>query len=399
MQEQPILKVSALNLEAKLLLAQHFGSVNVIGEISNLSRPSSGHLYFSLKDENAQIKCALFRFQNQKANFKLENGQQVIVCAQVSLYEARGDYQLIVSKVTLAGAGKLQIAFEKLKAELNKAGYFDEKYKRLLPELPYRIGVITSATGAALQDILNVLQKRFPAIPVTIYRTSVQGESAAPQIVQAIEQANKDNQCSVIILARGGGSIEDLWPFNERIVANAIFESTIPIISGVGHQTDVTIADFVADYRAPTPSAAAEAAVPDSSEYTRRLEIQKKALRQLIKISLEQYQSQLLSLNKQLKHPKDALKQQAQQLDYLELQLNQAFERALQTQKHNLSVLTEKLDALSPLKTLARGFSITKIQEKNEIIQHLNQVSIADMITTNIQDGEITSKVIKLRKA
>ncbi len=393
MPEQNIYQVSELNLAAKHLLAEHFGTISVIGEISNLSRPSSGHLYFSLKDENAQIRCALFRFQHQRIDFQLENGQQVLVQAQVSLYEARGDYQLIVSNVSLAGAGKLQIAFEKLKNELEKAGLFDDTHKQALPELPHCIGIISSVSGAALQDILKVLQKRFPAIPVKIYPATVQGDMAAKTIVKAIQKANQDQICDVLILARGGGSLEDLWPFNEKIVAHAIFGSDIPIVTGVGHQTDFTIADFVADVRAATPSAAAQIITPDVNEYLRYLKQQQKHITHLIQSLLKQYQLQLLHLQKRLQHPGDRLKQQAQQLDQLETQLKRTMRFILQEKKQQLSLCAEKIDTLSPLKTLQRGYTITTLKKTNKIVTQRAQVSSGEIIVTRLSDGEIESIV------
>src|SRR3990167_8481765 len=293
-----IYSVSKLNAESAVLLSTHFGFIYVTGEISNLSRPSSGHLYFSLKDDQAQIRCALFRFQHQKMDFALENGQEIIVQAKVSLYEPKGDYQLIVSSIQLAGAGKLQIAFEQLKKELEKAGLFDEKHKKPLPLFPKQIGVITSPTAAALQDILKVLKKRFPSMPVIVYPTQVQGNLAAAQIAAAIQQANQHNVCDVLILARGGGSIEDLWSFNEKIVAQAIFDSVIPIVTGIGHQTDFTIADFVADVRAPTPSAAAEMVSPDRDELLLQISHQQQRLFHLMRTSIQFHQHHLLQLMK-----------------------------------------------------------------------------------------------------
>ena len=252
-----IYSISELNLTVKSLLESKFDSLWISGEISNLSKPSSGHLYFSLKDNNAQIRCALFRgYQNQ--NFPLSNGQQILVQANISLYEARGDYQLIVKSVYPIGDGLLQLKFEKLKQELNTKGLFNPEHKQPLPKTPTQIAIITSSTGAALQDILKVLKRRCPLIPVIIYPTLVQGQQAATQIATMINVANQRQECDVIILARGGGSLEDLWPFNEEVVAHAIFASQIPIVCGVGHETDFTIADYVADLRSATPSVAVD---------------------------------------------------------------------------------------------------------------------------------------------
>ena len=265
-----ILTVSQLNRSTSQLLAEHFLSVLVEGEISNLSTPSSGHLYFSLKDAHAQVRCAMFKTQQRKLGFKPENGKQVLIKAQVSLYEPRGDFQLIVEHLEEAGDGALRRAFEALKLKLSEEGLFNPVHKKAIPTLPGTIGIITSPTGAAIKDILTVLKRRFPAIPVIIYPVAVQGSNAKYEITQAITLANEHEYCDVIILGRGGGSLEDLWAFNEEIVARAIFASTIPIISAVGHETDITIADYVADYRAATPSVAAEQASPDQQEWLNR---------------------------------------------------------------------------------------------------------------------------------
>lgn len=391
---EKIYTVSALNQEASHLLTSHFQVVCVTGEISNLSRPSSGHAYFSLKDENAQIRCALFRFQHLKTEFELENGQQIILYAQVALYEPRGDYQLIVKSVQLSGAGALQLAFEKLKNKLEKAGLFDEAHKKPLPQFPKTIGIITSATGAALQDILKVHHNRFPSIPLFLYPVSVQGDQAKFDIVNAIKQANDDKKSDVIIVARGGGSLEDLWAFNEEIVAQAIFNSHIPIVTGIGHQTDFTIADFVADMRAPTPSAAAEIVTPDGHALLREFIHFKDRLYHLIATKIKHCQAEILALTKQLKHPKEKLQLQAQQLDQLETQLKNALRHFLDFKKMQLQSASKTLDALSPLKVLTRGFSITKNKETNKVLASIYEVKSGDTIITQLTDGELLSTVL-----
>lgn len=380
-----------LNSEAGALLTSHFGAIWVLGEISNLSRPSSGHLYFSLKDDKAQIRCALFRFQHQQINFALENGQQVLVQAQVSLYEPRGDFQLIVLNVQLAGAGKLQLAFEQLKKTLEKAGLFDEKNKKPLPIFPKCIGVITSSTAAALRDIVKVLHRRFPSIPIIIYPTQVQGDNAATQIAAAIKQANHRAECDVLILARGGGSLEDLWPFNEAIVAYAIFESVIPIVTGIGHQTDFTIADFVADLRAPTPSAAAEYVTPNREEYVNFLSQQLARLQKNIFAQLKSHQNNLLHLQKRLQHPGEKLRQQAQSLDQLENHFMRVMQFYMRNKREKIVYYAKVLETLSPLKILQRGFSMTRDKKSGKLIRHCNDVAIGDAIVTRLSDGEIES--------
>ncbi|OGT26005.1 MAG: hypothetical protein A3I77_02985 [Gammaproteobacteria bacterium RIFCSPLOWO2_02_FULL_42_14] len=363
--------VSRLNREANALLSGNFGAVSVIGEVSNVSRPSSGHLYFSLKDDQAQIRCAFFRFQHATTDFVLEHGQQIIVQAQVGLYEPRGDFQLIVTRIQLAGAGKLQIAFDQLKKKLEKQGLFDEKHKKPLPLFPKQIGVITSASAAALRDVLKVLKKRFLSIPVIIYPTLVQGELAANNIASAIQIANARAECDVLILARGGGSLEDLWPFNEEIVAHAIFKSVIPIITGIGHQTDFTIADFVADVRAPTPSAAAEIASPDRQALAQRLDQHEKHLMRVMQFVLRDKKSQMISIHD------------------LEKMLRQKIKAAKETLTH----LKQTLTALNPRNILKRGYSITRNQKTGQLIRHAKEVSPNDMMITQLSDGEILSRV------
>lgn len=391
----PIYTVSALNAEASSLLTSHFGAIWVSGEISNLSRPSSGHLYFSLKDSGAQIRCALFRFQHQKVDFTLENGQQVIVRAQTGLYEPRGDFQLIVTSVQLAGSGKLQLAFEQLKKDLEKAGLFDDMHKKPLPLFPKQIGIITSTTAAALQDILKVLKRRAPQIPIIIYPTMVQGDNASSQMVDAIRDANTRAECDVLMLARGGGSIEDLWPFNEKNVAHAIFESNIPIVTGIGHQTDFTIADFVADFRAPTPSAAAECVSPNRDEYLNLLSQQLLRLRNIMFTQLKSHQNHLTHLQKRLQHPGEKLRIQAQQLDQLENQLLRAMRFYLNQKHEKIAHCAQLLETLSPLKILQRGFSITR-KKSGALITFCNEVTTGEIIVTRVSDGEIESKVVSV---
>jgi exodeoxyribonuclease VII large subunit len=264
-----IFTISRLNREARVLLERGLGSLWLEGEISNLSRPSSGHWYFSLKDEAAQVRCAMFRQRNLLVRFPVRDGSHVLARGRVSLYEARGEFQVVVEHLEEAGEGLLRRRFEELKARLGAEGLFDSRHKQPLPRLPGRIGVITSPTGAALRDILHILRRRFPAVPVLIYPVAVQGEAAPREIEQALRLASARRDCDVLIVARGGGSLEDLWAFNDEAVARAIFACPIPIVSGVGHEVDFTIADLVADERAPTPSGAAERVVPDRAEWLR----------------------------------------------------------------------------------------------------------------------------------
>jgi len=438
--QRNILTVTQLNRATNQLLGEHFLSVLVEGELSNTAQPSSGHLYFSLKDANAQVRCAMFKTQQRRLTFKPENGKQVVVKAQVSLYEPRGDFQLIVESMEEAGDGALRRAFEALKLKLAEEGLFDTANKKSLPALPKTIGVITSPTGAAIRDILTVLRRRFAAIPVIIYPVAVQGGNAKFEIARAVALANEHQQCDVIILGRGGGSLEDLWAFNEEMVARAIFASEIPIISAVGHETDVTIADFVADLRAATPSAAAEHVTPDQQEWLSRFLHLEARLHQQLQRKLSQKQQSLDWLAKRLQqqHPGQKLARNAQRLDELELRLNQAMQTRL---RHNKSLVDEKtaklwqynpavtinnykqkqdylskrlinvilykleslkqrllnvsqtLHAVSPLATLNRGYALVIHQASGQIIRSTEQLRLGDRVETRLAQGRFTSQI------
>lgn len=387
----PIYTVSQLNRLAKQSLEGAFSRIMVEGEISNFTVPSSGHWYFTLKDEHAQIRCAMFRSRNARISFEPSNGMQIIAKGQVSLYEGRGDYQLIVDNLLDTGDGKLRLAFERLKIKLEEAGLFDAAHKKALPVLCDTIGVITSSTGAALHDILSVLKRRFPAIKVIIYPTQIQGKTAAPFIVNAIKKANQRKECDALILARGGGSLEDLWPFNEESVANAIFASKLPIVAGIGHETDFTIADYVADFRAPTPSAAAEALSPDAEEYQQTLWRLRQRLSQLTQRALSQQHQQLQWMIKRLhlQHPKQQLREQTQQVDQLEVRLQKTMLRQLQAHQQRLAHIAQTLQTLSPLATLARGYAIT--YNNNVLVKSVCDVKSGDTLTTKVTDGIIIS--------
>lgn len=435
-----ILSVTELNRTVSQLLGDYFMTVFVEGELSNLSIPSSGHLYFTLKDANAQIRCALFRNQQLRLNFKPENGKQVIVKARVSLYEPRGDYQLIVESMELSGDGRLRQAFEDLKRKLTIEGLFDTVHKKTLPKLPQAIGVITSPTGAAIHDILTVLKRRFAAIPVIIYPVAVQGEQAKYEIAKAIAIANQRLDCDVLIVGRGGGSLEDLWAFNEELVARAIFASKIPIISAVGHETDVTIADFVADFRAATPSAAAEQASPDQSQWLARFIQLEQQLQQRLQRKLIQHQQTLDWLNKRLaqqsieqklernqqrlmalKHrltqvmqnklqqqqsllsvkianlwqynPAVKIRNQQQRLAYLDHRLLSAIQKQLKQRQQRLATASQTLNAISPLATLSRGYTLTIEPSSGQIIRASTQVKLGDIVETRLAKGSFSSEI------
>ena len=435
-----ILSVAELNAEVNQLLTRGFPLLWIEGEISNLVRPSSGHLYFTLKDSKSQIKSAMFRNRNMKLNIKPENGMKVLVRGRVGLYEPRGDYQLIAEHMEDAGVGQLQKQFEALKLKLSTAGLFDEKYKKELPEYPKRIAIITSPTGAAIKDILNVLKRRSPQTPVLIYPVVVQGEASKTEIETAIRRADKNDSCDLIILTRGGGSIEDLWSFSEENVAKAIYNADTPIISGVGHEIDFTIADFVADLRAPTPSAAAELATADREQLLTETIQTKLWLTQTIKQSLRQKRQDLdyLETRLLLQKPANKIQQQAQRLDELEnrlklliaqqinrkqlylnsmnsllranlpqkqviekkqelrhirSRLNNSIESLIETKQSVLSIKMTKLDAISPLRTLDRGYSITKDKKSGKLITSISDVKSKQDILIKLKDGELNAKV------
>ncbi|KLV05977.1 exodeoxyribonuclease VII large subunit [Photobacterium aquae] len=436
-----IYTVSSLNAQVRLILENEMGVVWLVGEISNFSMPVSGHWYFTLKDSRAQVKCAMFKGSNRRVMFKPANGAQVLVKARLSLYEPRGDYQLIIESMQPEGDGRLQQQFEQLKMALAAEGLFAQTLKKPLPAQPKRVGIITSQTGAALHDILHVLKRRDPSLPVVIYPTMVQGEGAAISIAQAIGRANARQECDVLIVGRGGGSLEDLWAFNEEIVARTIVASQIPIVSAVGHEVDVTIADFVADVRAPTPSAAAELISRDSNHQQQQLEQRCQRLQHAIKNRLASHSTQILRLQHRLdrQHPQIRLNQQQQQLDELSArmlkamqeQLNRyqqhinkqqyklalhspqrqlqrqtaqldtlqqrlktALDRQLVKANHKLALAAEKLETVSPLATLARGYSITK-DSSGQVVRSAAQVRPGDHLLTSVADGEIHSVVSK----
>jgi exodeoxyribonuclease VII large subunit len=355
--ERRILSVSGLNREARLLIEGSLGTVWVEGEISNLSRPSSGHMYWSLKDAQAQVRCAMFRQHNRSLAFELANGRQVLVRARVSLYEARGEFQLIVDYVEEAGEGLLRRRFEELKRKLAAEGLFEPARKRPLPRLPARIGVVTSPTGAALRDVLIGLKRRFPATAVLIYPTAVQGEGAPEEIVRALKLADRRAECDLLILTRGGGSLEDLWAFNEEVVARAVAAVELPIMVGVGHEIDFTIADFAADLRAPTPSQAAELAVPDQIEWRTRFAALERALGQAVhrRLGLVRHRFDALAHRLHRSHPGVPLRELGQRLDELEARLGRGIERLIGARKMRLARLVSAVAAASPERRIAKA--------------------------------------------
>jgi exodeoxyribonuclease VII large subunit len=349
-----VLTISQLNAQARMLLERGLGSVWLEGEVSNLARPSSGHWYFSLKDEGAQVRCAMFRQRSMLVRFPVRDGSRVLARGKVSIYEPRGDFQVVIEHLEEAGEGALRRRFEELKKKLLAEGLFEAAGKKPLPTLPRRIGVVTSPTGAALRDVLHILRRRFPAIPVLIYPVAVQGENAPREIVQALQLAGRRAECDVLILARGGGSLEDLLAFNDESVARAIHACPIPLISGVGHETDFTIADFVADERAPTPSAAAERAVPDRAEYLRALSALERNVAAAMRRRLTALRQALLQHERGLarSHPGARLRQHAQRLDELEQRMQRAVARKLERTRVRLANASALLARSSPARRL-----------------------------------------------
>ncbi len=350
--DREVLTVSQLNGRARVLLEDVFSGIWVEGEISNLARPASGHIYFTLKDSNAQVRCALFRNNAARVRQALRDGLAVKVRGKVSLFEGRGDYQLILDTVEPAGDGALRLAFEALKEKLGAEGLFAAESKRALPAHPQRIGIISSPTGAVIRDIISVFRRRAPQVELNLIPTAVQGREAIAQIVRALQRADAMG-FDALILARGGGSLEDLWCFNEEAVARAIAACVTPIVSAVGHETDVSISDFVADVRAPTPSAAAELLAPDSSDLQRRLESLHRRLLLRIQNRLAHDRLRLDSLTRRLRHPGERLRQQAQRLDDLDMRLRRAFEQRLNQRRERLARLDTRLAAQHPGRTLA----------------------------------------------
>ncbi|MGD8566950.1 MAG: exodeoxyribonuclease VII large subunit [Gammaproteobacteria bacterium] len=433
-----IYSVSELNREVRSLIETRFPSIWVQGEISNVARPASGHIYFSLKDESAQVRCAMFRMSNRLLKFRPQDGMQVLVRASVSLYETRGDFQLIVSHMEEVGDGVLRRKFDQLKAALAQEGLFDAEHKQDIPAFPNRVGVITSPSGAAIRDVLSVFKRRAPEIPILIYPIPVQGDDAPPRIVHMIRKACRRRDCDVLILTRGGGSLEDLWAFNDEQVARAIFECDIPIVCGVGHEIDFTIADFVADVRAPTPSAAAELISPDRNTWLAHIERTQARLVQLITRTIANSRQQVDWLAKRIQHPRQRIQHMAQRLDEIEqrlvhvqkisrqsaaarlaalatrlehrnprhrleklamtqqaltARLINAIQTKLQSSQHRVGSLSRALEAVSPLATLNRGYAIVKKRDDGTIVRDATQLKKGEQLVTRFQHGHALSTV------
>jgi exodeoxyribonuclease VII large subunit len=440
--QREIYSVSRLVRETRAVLEGSFPLLWVEGEISNLARPASGHVYFTLKDEVAQVRCALFRTQRMRLRFHPENGQQVLLRARVSLYEPRGEFQLIAEHMEPAGEGALRLAFERLKTQLAAEGLFADELKKPLPTLPRQIGLITSPQGAAVRDLLTVLRRRFPAIPVVIYPVPVQGAEAPSRIVQMLQLANRRAECDVLILSRGGGSLEDLQAFNEEEVARAIHASKIPLVTGIGHEIDFTIADFVADLRAPTPSAAAERVSPDRFMLRKRCDDLRLQLHRRLQLQLrnDRLQAVKLDVRLQRQHPRQRLQQRSQRLDELSQRLRQAehfrlhrfgrrlealkarlvnqtparrFEylkyrslnlrerllhavhKTLELSRNRLAQQARDLQTLSPLNTLNRGYAIASRVADNRILRSAVEIAAGEQAQVRLARGHLLCQVIE----
>ena len=443
--EEEIISVGQLNQQAKKLLENQFRGVSVLGEISNIARPSSGHIYFTLKDEDGAIRCAMFRNQNSRLNFDPQNGDQCILKGQVSLYAPRGDYQLIVSSMQPAGAGNLMHKFEELKKKLDAEGLFNQEIKKQIPSQPKHIGVITSESTAAFQDILTTIQRRAPISQVSIIPATVQGDTAPKTVIEALQNTlnynnlNPENAFDVILICRGGGSIEDLWAFNNESLAREIFDFPLPIISGVGHEIDFTITDFVADLRAPTPTAAAELVTEYYFQLEDRLEEWKTTLGYLVQARLTEKSQTILLASQNLKSPLTMLKEQSQSLDNIEIRLANVMQNIVSGAKQNfqlaaaqiyqssalqrfgkyedrlknnlhsldsqiknlidknklmLASLNSNLKAISPLAVLDRGYAIV-MNENGQALKSSKDLKIGDTVTTRLADGGFRSNVSK----
>ena len=444
-QGDEIISVGQLNQQAKALLENQFRGVSVIGEISNIARPSSGHIYFTLKDEDGAIRCAMFRNQNLRLNFEPQNGDQCILKGQVSLYAPRGDYQLIVSSMQPAGAGNLMHQFEELKKKLDAEGIFAQEIKKIIPKQPKHIGVITSESTAAFQDILTTIQRRAPVSQVSLIPATVQGDTAPKTLIAALQSIlnynnlNSNNAFDVILICRGGGSIEDLWAFNNESLAREIYDFPLPIISGVGHEIDFTIVDFVADLRAPTPTAAAELVTEYYFQLNDRLEEWKASLGYLVQSRLTEKSQTLLFKSQNLKSPLTMLKEQSQSLDNIEMRLANTVQGIISNAKQNFQLATSKiyqsstlqrfenyedriktnlrslnfqmknlidkkklmlesittnLNAISPLAVLDRGYAIV-MNENGQALKSSKDIKVGDTVTTRLGDGGFTSNVSK----
>ena len=398
--ESKIYTVSKINRYIKKLFENDYTlqDVWILGEISNFKLHSSGHMYFVLKDKESQIRCVMFRGNNYTLRFMPEDGMKVKVRGDVSVYEKRGEYQLYVKEIIEAGKGELYLAFERLKTKLKNEGLFSEEIKKKLPLVPHNIAVITSPTGAAIRDVITISLRRFSNLSILVVPSLVQGAFAAQEIAKKIDFLNRHfKYLDFIIIGRGGGSLEELWAFNEEILARSIYNSKIPIVSAVGHETDFTISDFVADLRAPTPSAAAEMTIPDKNNLVNNLSLLKSKITRAVKRSFEVKTENLNSVSKSLKYqgPENRINQYYQYIDEFNARLNSRIKHQVELYKERLKKDSQRLDSLSPRAVIERGYSICRKITGNEIIRRLEQIEVGTRIEVIISDGKILSKVEK----
>jgi len=392
--------VSEISRGIRTSLEHKFSNIGVLGEISNVRKPSSGHIYLTLKDKNSQLQAVVFRNSASRIKFELKDGMEVISFGSITVYEPRGQYQLIINKIEPKGIGALQLAFQQLKEKLEKEGLFDSAHKKPLPFIPQKIGIVTSPTGAAIKDILNIIDRRLANVEILIYPVKVQGEGAAQEIAEAITGLNSDSDIDVIIAGRGGGSMEDLWAFNEEVVARSIYRSRIPIISAVGHEIDITIADLVADKRALTPSEAGELVVPRKDLLIEKIEKFKARLLQSLtgKLRLSKEKLVIIGNSYAMKQPFDRLNRWQQRLDELAQRLNLNITHALNTEREKLSGIAGKLESLSPLNVLKRGYAITTRLENSKPLRNIIDLSKGDKIKINLSKGSIISEILSVEK-
>jgi len=393
--EKHIYTVSELTKFARVILEDSFPGIWVEGEISNFTLHSSGHMYFSMRDASATLKCAMFKRANEKLKFRPKDGMKVICFGSISVYEARGEYQLIVEEIEPKGIGALQLQFQQLKEKLQKEGLFDPSHKAQIPYLPTRIGIVTSPTGAAIRDILNIARRRFSNVEIIINPVRVQGEGSKDEIAAAVRQFNKLKNIDVMIVTRGGGSLEDLWPFNEEVVARAIYDSEIPVISAVGHEIDYTIADFVADFRAPTPSAAAELVIPKKEDLVRAIEMASTRLKNALVGKIGVLAERLATLKESyvLRQPLNIVTQYEQKIDDLRKDIAIRIDHLVKMRDQGWRLVSAKLEGLSPLAILNRGYSITTKLPDGVILKDVGSLNKGDLVETKLGKGKFRSRV------
>lgn len=387
-----IFSISELTSDLKNLIEGAFPEVWLCGEVSNLKRAASGHLYFTLKDAGAQITAVFFKGYNRSLKFDLKDGLEVVVHGKISLYESRGQHQILIDYLEPKGVGSLQLAFEQLKAKLQAEGLFEVVHKKPLPFLPLKVGLITSPKGAVIHDMMNILHRRFPNVDILVHPVRVQGEGAAEEIAQAIGEMGRRMDVDVIIVGRGGGSLEDLWSFNEEVVVRAIFNCPITIVSAVGHETDFTLADLVADVRAPTPSAAAELVMPEKQDLLHTVQDLRQGLQFALKTFLEAKRAEVASLKRHIRHPRAILEGLAQTIDDLQTRLCRAQKQILEMGRLKIEGMARHFEALSPLKPLERGYAY--VQKEGFTILSVNEAATGDILSLRLSDGTLKVKVL-----